>query len=89
MYGYFFYQDGKLRFSRHARNNMRLYGITEDDVIKTLNSPDSTNTENDRIVALKRFKDKFSGYPLKIVYVETSDEPTIVTAYPLKKKYWR
>jgi hypothetical protein len=33
--------------------------------------------------------DKFSGYPLKVVYEKVEDEIFIVTVYPLKRKIWR
>jgi hypothetical protein len=38
---------------------------------------------------MKNFRDKFSGYPLKVVYEMAGKEIFIVTVYPLKRKMWR
>jgi hypothetical protein len=78
-----------MRLSRHVRNNMRLYGISEDDIIKTLKKPDTLKAEGTRKVALRKFSGKFKGYPLKVVYGKEAGEPFIITAYPLKRKAWR
>lgn len=78
-----------MKISRHARNNIRLYKISEIDILKTLDSPDTLDTERDKTIAIKTFKDKYSGYPLKIVYKKVINELFIITAYPLKKKIWR
>jgi hypothetical protein len=41
------------------------------------------------LIALKEFSNRFSGYPLKIVYERTGDEMRVITAYPLKRRYRR
>ncbi|MGB9715741.1 MAG: DUF4258 domain-containing protein [Thermodesulfovibrionales bacterium] len=78
-----------MKLSRHAKNNMRLYKIAEQDIINTIETPDSTDREGDRLIAIKKFLNKFSDYPLKVVYKQTRREMRIITAYPLKKKHWR
>jgi hypothetical protein len=78
-----------MKISRHARNNMRLYKISERDVMSAVESPDVSTKEENRIVAMKRFRGKFSRYPLKVVYEKIENEVFILTAYPLKKKMWR
>jgi hypothetical protein len=78
-----------MKISRHARNNMRLYNISERDIIGAVESPDVSNKEENRMVALKHFQDKFAGYPLKVVYEKVENEIFIVTVYPLKRKIWR
>ena len=78
-----------MRLTRHAKNNMRLYNILEMDIVKAIESPDSTDRESNKSIVLKSYTDKFSGFPLKVVYEEIGDEVMIVTAYPLKKKHWR
>ncbi len=35
----------KMKLSRHAKNNMRLYGIKEEDIFNTVESPDKTCRE--------------------------------------------
>jgi hypothetical protein len=78
-----------MKISRHARNNMRLYKISERDIMSAVESPDVSTKEENRMVAMKKFRDKFSGYPLKVVYEKIENEIFILTAYPLKKKMWR
>jgi hypothetical protein len=78
-----------MKISRHARNNIRLYRISEKEILETIESPDNASEEVDRLISLKRFPGKFSDYPLKVVYREVAGEPFVITAYPLKKKVWR
>ena len=78
-----------MKISRHARNNMRLYKISEKDIMSAVESPDVFTKEENRMVALKKFRNKFSGYPLKVVYEKIEDEIFLLTVYPLKKKMWR
>ncbi len=78
-----------MEISRHARNNMRLYNISERDILNAINSPDVSGREGDKVVAVKKFQDKFSGFPLKVVYEKKGNELFIITAYPIKKKIWR
>jgi len=78
-----------MEISRHARNNMRLYNISERDIQNAIDSPDISGREGDKVVVVKMFQDKFSGFPLKVVYEKIENELFIITAYPLKKKMWR
>ncbi len=78
-----------MEISRHARNNMRLYNISEKDILNAIDSPDVSGREGDKVVAVKKFQDKFSGFPLKVVYEKIGNELFIITAYPIKKKMWR
>ena len=67
---------------------MRLYEITEDDIMETLKHPDSTDNEGKYQISLKHFLGRFSEFPLKVVYA-IEDEEFIVSAYPLKKAFRR
>jgi hypothetical protein len=78
-----------MEISRHARNNMRLYDISERDILSAIDSPDVSDREGKKVVAVRKFQDKFSGFPLKVVYEKIGDELFIITAYPIKKKMWR
>ncbi len=78
-----------MEISRHARNNMRLYNISERDIGSAIDSPDTSDKEGNKVVAVKKFPDKYSGYPLKVVYEKIENEIFVITAYPLKKKMWR
>ena len=37
------YTKKHMKLSRHTKNNMRLYKITEKDIIEAIESPDSTD----------------------------------------------
>jgi hypothetical protein len=78
-----------MEISRHARNNMRLYKISESDILNAIESGEVLSREGNKRVVLKKFVNKFSGYPLKVVYEQIGNGLLIVTAYPLKKKIWR
>jgi hypothetical protein len=78
-----------MKFSRHARNNMRLYNISERDISDTIDLPEISDREGIKMVAVKIIQDRFSGYPLKVVYEKRENELFIITTYPLKKKLWR
>lgn len=78
-----------MKLSRHARNNIKLYEIEEDDIRKTLESPDIIGKEGLKIIAIKKHSGKYSGYPLKVVYEKIETDVFIITTYPLKKKLWR
>ncbi|MEK7679855.1 MAG: DUF4258 domain-containing protein [Deltaproteobacteria bacterium] len=78
----------KIKISRHARNNMRLYGIIESDIVDAVLSPDSTAIAKDKQIVLKNCKGRFSGFPLKVIY-KKGEGVFIITAYPLKKPFRR
>ena len=78
-----------MKLSRHARNNIKLYEIAEDDIRKTIEFPDMIGKEGLKTIAVKKFSGKYSGYPLKVVYAKREKELFVITTYPLKKKLWR
>jgi len=44
---------------------MRLYKISEKDILGAIESAEASFREGDKRVAMKKFRDRFSGYPLK------------------------
>lgn len=80
----------KLRFTRHARNRMRLYGIATEDVEEVFRDPLSgPATEGTRTVLLGKPGAKFAHRPLKVVYVEEKGSYVVLSVYPLKRAYRR
>ena len=77
-----------MKFSRHARNNMRLYGITADEVELTISMPERREEDGHYVVAYRHFLRRFGGFPLKVTYV-MEEGPVIVTVYPLRRTYRR
>lgn len=63
--------------------------VSERDILNAIDSPDVSGKEGDNAVVMKQFQDKFSGFPLKVVYEKIGDEVFLITAYPIKKKMWR
>ena len=73
-----------IRFSRHAKRRMALYGIVEREVSLVIEEGEKQVLPDGKLCFIFRVDDKFK-YPLKVVAVEKPDSLTIVTAYPLKK----
>lgn len=75
-----------IRFSRHARSRMKLYGIEQTDVELTISHPEQSLLDGDNFIATRGFENKYFGYPLKAVYCRIDNDILVVTVYPLKKK---
>ncbi len=73
-----------IRFSRHAKRRMRLYGIGKEAVKEVINSPDGSWQEEDYFIAHKVFGKRFLGLPLKVVYTKQRNTITVVTVYPVE-----
>lgn len=70
----------EIKFSRHAKRRVKLYGISESIVIDILRDMNLHQGEHEIIKDVSGFK-----YPLKIVVSVEEDSTTVVTNYPLKK----
>ena len=77
-----------MRISHHARNNMRLYHISREEIEEVIQGPDRIGREGRYHVAYKTFHGHFGSLPLKVVYV-IHEEPVVITAYPLRRVHWR
>jgi hypothetical protein len=42
-----------MKFSRHARNNMRLYNISEGDISEAIDLPEISDREGIKMIAIK------------------------------------
>jgi hypothetical protein len=73
-----------IRFSRHAKRRMALYGLEESDVLLAIEKGEKQVLLDGKLCFIFKIDDKFK-YPLKVVAVEKTDSLTIVTTYPLKK----
>ena len=78
----------EIKLSRHSKNNIRLYGITQTEIEQCINNPDKKDVEGKYLIAYKVFPGRFSDLPLKVVYV-IEQNYFVITTYPLKKCYWR
>ena len=72
-----------IRFSRHARRQMKWRRISEEDVFKVLDDPDQVEGSiRDRKNAYKSLE----GRLLKVTYKEEDSETTIFTVIEKEKK---
>jgi hypothetical protein len=68
-----------IEFSRHARNKMRRFHITESDAIEVVTSPDTLATGRDgKPNALKAI----GGRVIRAVYVIEHEKTIVVTIHP-------
>ena len=74
-----------LKYTRHAKNRMRMHEITEAEVAAALEKPDfSEPSVEDRVNAWKKTGEKF----LRVTYKDEPARILVVTAVK-KKKGWR
>ena len=74
-----------IRFSRHAKRRMKLYGISEEDVLNVLRSGKRELSEDGKILFREPVNGKFK-YPLKVIAAHSDKGLVIVSAYPFKKR---
>ncbi|MFQ5674394.1 MAG: DUF4258 domain-containing protein [bacterium] len=77
----------KIKFTRHAKNNMRLYNISEDDVNAVIDKPDEASEQKDKTISIKHIENRFSNMPLKVVHGRKKEVTIIITTYPVRKSY--
>ena len=74
-----------LKYSRHAKRRMALYGISEEDVAAVVKAgKGEAQGESGRLGFTRRLADK-SKYPIKVVGLEQGEDFLVFTAYPLKR----
>lgn len=74
-----------IKYSRHAKNRMRMRNISDVEINLAIEEPDFTESSADgRVNVWKRSADKF----LRVTYKEVVDKVVIITAVK-KKKGWR
>jgi hypothetical protein len=71
-------------FSRHARRRMKLYRISEEEVMAVLAVGYRESYPLDRFTYTKDMPG--FRYPLKVIVQKEGDTCTIITAYPLKRR---
>ncbi len=69
----------EIKFSRHAKRRLKLYGISEATVSAILAKMKLSQGEHEII------KNIGQKYPLKIIVSVQKDTVSVITNYPLKK----
>ncbi|MDP2935389.1 MAG: hypothetical protein Q8O86_02745 [Dehalococcoidia bacterium] len=71
-----------MRISRHGKNQMRFWGITEAEIALALADPDKVT---DSIKGRKNAWKKGAGYWLRVTYLEEKGGFVIVTVTPRRR----
>jgi len=74
-----------IKFSRHAKRRMKLYGISEEDVLNVLRNGRKETSGDGKIFFLHDINENFK-YSVKVITVQGDKVLVIVSAYPLKKR---
>ena len=70
-------------FTRHARERMERYDLTETQIRNCLAFPESVlDAENDRKIAQK----PLNGYVLRVIFEVQNDTYLVITTYKAKRK---
>ena len=70
-----------IRFSRHAKQRIRLYRIPESVIAEIINEKDFPAGHYELVKNAEGF-----SLPIKTVFEVADDSVTVITAYPLKRK---
>ena len=68
-----------------AKRRMKLYGISEEDVLNVLRNGRKETSGDGKIFFLHDINENFK-YPVKVITVQGDKALVIVSAYPLKKR---
>lgn len=85
MIDFFMIEQKDIKFSRHAKRRMKLYGISEEDVLNVLRNGRKETSGDGKIFFLHDINEKFK-YPVKVITVQGDKALVIASAYPLKKR---
>jgi len=81
----FMIEQKDIKFSRHAKRRMKLYGISKEDVLNVLRNGRKETSEDGKRFFLHDINEKFK-YPIKVITAQSDKMLVIVSAYPLKKR---
>lgn len=72
-----------IEISKHAKERIKAYNLTEKIVIETIRNPDETaEGYGGTLIAHKSLNEHL----LRIVYVKEKDKIKVITVYPTKKE---
>jgi len=74
-----------IKFSRHAERRMKLYGISEEDVLNVLKNGKKETSEDGKLIFLHDIVEKFK-YPVKVVTAHSDKGFVIISTYPFIKR---
>ena len=71
----------EIKYSRHAKRRMKLYGISE-NIVESILEKENTEKKNTIVKEIQGF-----AYPVKVVFERKMNHILIITVYPLKRGY--
>jgi len=78
-------EQKNIKFSRHAKRRMKLYGISEENVLNVLRNGRRETSEDGKLIFLHDINENFK-YPVKVVTAHSDKGSVIITAYPFIKR---
>jgi len=81
----FMVKQKDIKFSRHAKRRMKLYEISEEDVLNVLKNGRREIAKDGKIFFFHDIKGKLK-FPVKVITAQGDKEFVVVSAYPLKKR---
>lgn len=75
-----------LRYTRHAKGRMALYGISEEDVALVVREGKRDNLPEPGRVSYRLLLSSAFKYPIKVVGIEQGKDLLVITVYPLKRE---
>jgi hypothetical protein len=78
-------KEKDIKFSRHAKRRMKLYGISEEDVLNVLRNGRRETSEDGKQIFLHDINEKFK-YPVKVIAAHGDKGFVIISTYPFIKR---
>lgn len=78
-------EEKDIKFSRHAKRRMKLYGISEKNVLNILRNGRRETSEDGKQIFLHDINEKFK-YPIKVVAAHSDKGFFIISTYPFIKR---
>ena len=79
MIDFFMIKQKDIKFSRHAKRRMQLYGISKEDVLNVLRNGRKETSEDGKIFFRHDINKKFK-YPVKVITVQRETKRLLLSA---------
>ena len=78
-------EEKDIKFSRHTKRRMKLYGISEEDVLNVLRNGRRETSEDGKQIFLHGINEKFK-FPVKVIAAHGDKGFVIISTYPFIKR---
>ncbi len=73
-----------IKFTRHSKQRMKLYSITETMIIEIIETHEAHYTDHGKIIYISSKNGK--EYPVKVICKKINDQLIVISCYPLKRR---